>query len=108
MALHFIPNPENKPTINHKDGIKNNNDLNNLEWATLSEQVNHAIENNLLTFEKLRGVHKWNSVLDPEKVKEIRELYNSGVRKYKIAKKLNVSQNIVADVLNKKTWKHIN
>ena len=42
LALHFIPNPENKRTVNHLDGDKLNNKLSNLAWATDSENVAHA------------------------------------------------------------------
>jgi hypothetical protein len=48
-ALAFIPNPENKPTVNHIDGIKANNYVDNLEWATKSEQAIHSLEHNLRT-----------------------------------------------------------
>lgn len=42
IAIAFIPNPENKPTVNHKNGVRHDNMVENLEWATLSEQQIHS------------------------------------------------------------------
>lgn len=47
VAESFIPNPDNLPCVNHIDGNKLNNSVNNLEWCTRSENVLHSFENGL-------------------------------------------------------------
>jgi hypothetical protein len=62
VAIAFLSNPENKPTVNHKDGNKCNNNVNNLEWATYSENNQHAVD-------ILRRKSKWTGILGKDNPK---------------------------------------
>lgn len=82
VALAFIPNPENKPCVNHIDGNKQNNHVSNLEWVTYSENTVHSFENRLQIPSK--GEDVGNSKYTNEQVHEICRLMQEGLRNIEI------------------------
>lgn len=73
VAEAFIPNPEGKETVNHIDGNKENNNVDNLEWADRHEQLQHAYVNNLK--KPMKGENNPWAKLTEEQVAAIRREY---------------------------------
>lgn len=103
VAEAFIPNPYGKITVNHKDGNKNNNKVDNLEWNTYSENQKHAIKNGLaivphLGFGEQHPCSKLNNV----DIEMIRVLLNHDFTQSQIAKRFGVHEVHISQIkLNK-------
>jgi len=106
IAKAFIPNPKNKPQVNHINGIKTDNRVENLEWCTNSENVNHAINTGLIVLRKGEGSR--NFKLTDSIVLEIRRLYESGSFTQKhLAHKYSVCKKTISNIICRKNWNHL-
>ena len=100
VAEKYIPNPDNKPQVNHKDGNKLNNNVNNLEWVSNQENRDHAIKNGL----HLVGEDCPWAKLSKEQVKFIRE--HNELNSKELAKVFNISDCHVREIRRGESWKY--
>ena len=101
VAQHFIPNPENKPEVNHKWGDKNDCRAVALEWVTIKENHAHAAKTGLLP----KGENHVNSKLTQIQVDDIRIKWKSGQRTQReLAKEYNICFQNVSLIVNNKAW----
>lgn len=105
VAAAFVPNPENKPDINHCDGIKHHNTPENLEWCTPLENSQHANAMGLVP--SFKGEANGASKLTESDVIQIRRWYPLGLRQVDLADAFSVSQRAISLVVRGEKWKHV-
>ncbi len=102
VGMVFMENPINKPVVNHINGIKNDNRVENLEWCTQQENTKHAYKTGLNNGHV--GEKNGNSKL---KEKDIIQIYYSEENDTELSKKYQTSQTNISNIRNKKRWKGV-
>ena len=105
VAEAFIPNLKRLPEVNHIDGNKQNNSVDNLEWCTRSQNTSHAFKTGLRNYNGCKNPH---SKLTQSDVETIRRIYVRGKHcennSYGLAKRYNVSPKTIQNVVNGKHY----
>jgi len=101
VALAFIENENNKPQVNHINGVKHDNSIANLEWATLPEQAVHSRR----ILGNFCGAKNVNSILTEDEVKYIKKSTLSNVALGKI---FGVTDGNISNIKLGIGWKHLN
>ena len=105
VAEAFIPNPENKPQVNHIDCVKDNNNVDNLEWCTSTENLQHASKHGLMHDTALKGEDAVLAKFTNEEVAWMRQLYDAGVSINLIAEQYDVSRPTINNAIFGRSYK---
>lgn len=100
VGLAFLDNPHNKPEINHKDGNPLNNHVDNLEWCTRQENMDHAIRTGLTR----KGEYNGGSKLSSHDVLAIVEQLSLGRTQTKIAEDFGVTNHAIHKIAKGDNW----
>lgn len=112
VAEAFLKNPENKPQVNHIDGNKTNNNVENLEWCTAKENIKHSFEFKLR--KNQIGENHFLNVIKEKEVIKICELLEKKYTPFMIKeemKEITIEEKsflgIINDIKRKRNWIHI-
>lgn len=103
VAKTFIPNPEGLPEVNHIDGNKGNNRVDNLEWVTSKDNSLHSTR----ILKKNIGSQNSASVLTEEDVYLIKRMIEEGVANTEVAAAFNVHHSTISKIKRGVNWKHV-
>lgn len=105
VGMHFIPNPDNLPQLNHKDKDKENNNDWNLEWCTNQQNATHSWENGRVS---LKADEIYNAKFTNEQVLEIRKLLNTGLFKHlELAQMYKCAKSTITAINTKRSYKFV-
>lgn len=110
VAQAFIPNPENKPYVNHINSDRSDNRVDNLEWCTAKENIQHGMINGGIDFSSILERNKSLRLLTDEQVVEIRGSYQPRSKKFgrkALAMEYGVSEQVIYDIVHMKTYKDV-
>ena len=110
VAKAFIPNLDELPFVNHIDGDKLNNSVDNLEWVTPQGNVVHAIETGLLSLDHLKLISKENRKLTEEDVKYIRNNFKYGDRNFgarSLSRMFNIPHSTIMKIIRFESYAEV-
>ncbi len=105
VAVNFLIEHDKNLHINHKDGNKLNNHIENLEWCTQKENSQHAVKNGL--YKPLFGEKAPRALIDKNKALLIISLLKSGFSGMEISEKTGTSNKIISSINTHTTWRHL-